>query len=86
MEKKLKLKEKFRKNVGKIGEKKVEKSGEKILWWWKIVICRYNKVPPGERLKKVQKGKSWGKSLKKIENNLGKKLKFKEKFGKMLEK
>ena len=29
MEKKLKLKEKFRKNVGKIGEKKVEKKVEK---------------------------------------------------------
>ena len=55
MEKKLKLKEKFRKNVGKIGEKK---SLEKILCWYKIVICRYNKIPPRERLKKVQKGKS----------------------------
>ena len=30
MEKKLKLRDKFRKNVGKIGEKKVEKSGEKF--------------------------------------------------------
>ena len=29
MEKKLKLKEKFRKNVGKIGEKKVEKKSRK---------------------------------------------------------
>ena len=58
MDKKLKLKEKFRKNVGKIGEKKVEKSLEKILCWYKIVICQYNKIPPRERLKKVQKGKS----------------------------
>ena len=51
-----------------------------------MLVQKSYKVPPGERLKKVQKGKSCGKSLKKNFNNLGKKLKFKEKFGKMLEK
>ena len=33
---------------------------------------------PEKSLKKVQKWKSWGKSLKKKSNNLGKKIKFKE--------
>ena len=70
----------------KLARKKLKKSLEKILCWYKIVICRYNKIPPRERLKKVQKGKSWGKSLKKIENNLGKKLKFRKNVEKIGEK
>ena len=54
MEKKLKLIEKFRKNVGKIGEKKVEKKVQKKFYvGTKKVICRYKKVPPRESLKKV---------------------------------
>ena len=62
MGKKLKLKESLEKNVGKIGEKKVEKKVKKILCWYKISYMSVKKVPPGERLKK-----SCERSLKKFQ-------------------
>ena len=53
--KKIKFKESLEKNVGKIGEKKVEKKVKKLLCWYKISYMSVKKVPPGERLKKVEK-------------------------------
>ena len=64
MVKKLKLKEKFRKMLEKLVRKKLKKSLEKILCWYKIVIYRYNKIPPREA-EKSSKGKKLRKEFEK---------------------
>ena len=81
--KKCKVERKVWENVRKIGEKKLWK---KFYVGTKKVMCWFKKVQPRERLKKVQKFKSWGMSFKKNWNNLEKKLKLKEKFGKIFGK
>ena len=66
MEKKLKLREKIRKNVGKIGEKKVEKKRKKNSMVVKNSFMSVQKSPTWREAEKSSKGKKLRKEFEKI--------------------
>ena len=66
----------------KLVRKKLKKSLEKILCWYKKSYMSVQKVPPGGRLKKFEKSSK----VKELWKEFEKKIEKEEKFGKMLEK